>query len=86
MTPPEGEQYSYTYQSKLLVDWFRALADALIAHSVDERVICALEALYGGHGLSSRYSLDGEAVVRYGAIVDGGEGGLRELFRGPVGC
>ena len=64
MTPPlRREIYSYTYSTELLVCRLRALADALIVYSIEKRIIGALEALDGGHGISSRNALIGKESV-----------------------
>jgi hypothetical protein len=64
MTPPLGRDvYSYTYSTELLICRLRVLADALIVYSIEERIIDALKALDGGHGISSRDALIGKRSV-----------------------
>jgi hypothetical protein len=56
--PPRERSYSYTYSTELFICGLGALADALIVYSIEERIICAFEALDGRQRISSRNALN----------------------------
>lgn len=64
MTPPlqAGGMYRWTYQSEFFVGRFGVLANAFVAYSIEDRVICALDAFDGWQRISS-----GDAPVGRGA-------------------